>query len=105
MPGANSKNRPYADPPPPNDAASLSDIAVAELKTLRQRHHRKHFETGAARGVIDQSAGDRGRLRVHDDLGLGCLSTRGPNSLVQARWWLGSRHRDPMVPSRQLLRL
>jgi hypothetical protein len=102
--GATSKSDAYAYPPPPNDAASLSHISVEELKTLRQRHHRKYFETGAAWRVIDQSAGDHGRLRVHDDLGLACLSTRGPNSLVQARW-LGSWHRNPMVPSRQLLPL
>jgi hypothetical protein len=55
---------------------------VVQLDAIGQLYHRKYFETRAAPGVVDQSAGDRGRLRVHDDLGLACLRTRGPNSLI-----------------------
>jgi hypothetical protein len=81
-PGPISKRHAYAYTPPPDNAAFLSHIAVEKLKTLRQRDHRKYLEARAARGVIDQFAGDRRRLRAHDDLGLACRRTRGPNALV-----------------------
>jgi hypothetical protein len=84
LPGAGpiSKRHAYAYAPPPNDAAFLSHIAVEKLKTVRQHYHRKYFETRATRGIVDQFAGDRRRLRAHDDLGLACPRIRGPNSLV-----------------------
>jgi hypothetical protein len=78
----NSKGDADAYPPPPNNAALLSDIAVDKLDTLRQRYHRKYLEARAARGVVDQFAGDRRRLRAHDDLGLARRRIRGPNSLI-----------------------
>jgi hypothetical protein len=82
VPMPNSKGNADAYSPPPDDPASLSDIAVEKLDTIWQRHHRKYFKTRAAWRVVDQSTRDRRRLRVHDDLGFGCSRTRGPNSLV-----------------------
>jgi hypothetical protein len=94
---AHSKSHADANSPPPDNAAFLSHIAVEELDAVRQRYHRKYFKTSAAAGIVDQSAGDRGRLRAHDDLGLARLRTRGPNSRKQSRR-LFSWHGDPIVP-------
>ena len=77
----------HADPyaPPPDHAAFLSDLAVKKLEALGQIDHRKYFEAGPARGVIDQSAGNRRQPRTNDDLGLACLRSRGPNALIEPR--------------------
>jgi hypothetical protein len=77
-----SKSHAYAYSPPPDNAALLFHIAVEKLDTVGQGHHREYFETGAARGVVDQPARDRRRLRAHNDLGLACRRIRGPNPLV-----------------------
>src|ERR1700745_1604983 len=92
----------HADPyaPSPEHTAFLPDLAVKKLEALGQVDHRKYFEAGAARGVIDQPAGNRRQLRAHDDLGLACLRSRGPNALIEPRE-LAFCH-AAMVPARQL---
>ena len=82
---ARSERDAYPYAPPPHHTASLSDLAVEKFEALRQTDHRKYFEAGPARGVIDQSAGNRRQLRAHDDLGLACLRSRGPNALIEPR--------------------
>jgi hypothetical protein len=76
-----SKSHAYAYSAPPDNAALLFHIAVEKLDTVRQGHHREYFETGTAGGVVDQPAGDRRRLRAHDDLALACRRT-WPNPLI-----------------------
>ena len=85
FPAARSEG--HADPyaPSPDHTAFLPDLAVKKLEALGQVDHRKYFEAGAARGVVDQSAGNRRQLRAHDDLGLACLRSRGPNTLIEPR--------------------
>lgn len=85
LPAARSEGHADAYAPPPNDAAFLSDLAVKKLEALGQIDHWKYFEAGAARGIVDQSAGNRRQLRAHDDLGLACLRSRGPNALIEPR--------------------
>jgi hypothetical protein len=100
LPAARSEG--HADPyaPSPDHAAFLPDLAVKKLEALGQVDHRKYFEAGAARGVIDQPAAHRRQLRAHDDLGLACLRSRGPNALIEPRE-LAFCH-AAMVPARQL---
>jgi len=94
---ARSEGHAYPYAPPPDHTAFLSDLAVEKLEALGQIDHRKYFEAGPARGVIDQSAGNRRQPRAHDDLGLACLRTRGPNALIEPRE-LAFRH-AAMVPA------
>jgi hypothetical protein len=77
-----SENDADAYAPPPDDAAFLFDAAMDELEAIRQRHHRKYFEAGSARRVVDQPARDHGRLWGNDNLGLVSDKTSRLDSLV-----------------------